>query len=124
MTCARGMFSVMARRAAKSGLAAGQDEMGSSGSSREEKEMEQGEAGGDSRVRGGTARQTSGPRKSGVSGRGGDASEGGKTSERRDGGRAVAEEEGGEKSELEWRARLEASSAVLVMRSCPEAESV
>ena len=92
------MFSVMARRAAKSGLAAGQDELGS-GSSREEREAEQEEAGADSRVARGTTRQTSGPRKSGVAGRGGDA-EGGKTQVARDGGRAVAEEEGGEKSVL------------------------
>ena len=94
------MFSVMARRAAKSGLAAGQDELGS-GSSREE---EQGEAGADSRVARGTTRQTSGPRKSGVAGKGGDA-EGGKTQVARDGGRAVAEEEGGEKSVLGRRVR-------------------
>ena len=39
---ARGMLSGKARRAAKSGVAAGQDELGSG---REETEMEQGQAG-------------------------------------------------------------------------------
>lgn len=85
----------MARRAARSGLAAGQDELGSS---REEKEMEQGDASAESRVARGTTRQTSGPRKSGR----GDA-EGGKTQaavEWRDGEK---EEEEGKESVLEER---------------------
>lgn len=65
----------MARRAAKSGLAVGQEDL----VSREEAEMEQREAGVDSRVARGAGRHANGPRKSGTAGRG-DA-EGGKTAE-------------------------------------------
>lgn len=61
---ARGMLSGMARRAAKSVLAASQDELGSSSSNREEKETEQGEEAGT--VSKGVSRQMSGPRKSGL----------------------------------------------------------
>lgn len=85
------MLSGMARRAAKSGIAPGQEELGSS---REERVMEQGEAVTESRVARGATRQTSGPRKSGLGGKG-DAEGAGKATERRDGEKAGRELEEG-----------------------------
>lgn len=89
------MLSGMARRAAKSGIAAGQEELGSS---REERGMEQGEASTESRVARGATRLTSGPRKSGLAGKG-DAEGVGKAAERRDGEKAARELEEGERND-------------------------
>ena len=76
----------MARRAAKSGLAVGQEDLGS----REEAESEQSV---DSRLAKGAGRHASGPRKSGLAGRG-DA-EGSKTAEDE---KQAVKPEGGEKN--------------------------